>query len=241
MLCIRWRDERDRDARETLIARFLPLARRLAGRYRTSQEPFDDLVQVATVGLIGAVDRFDPDRGAAFASFAIPTILGELKRHFRHVGWSVHVPRRAQELSLLVEQASRGLTHTLGRSPTIEELAEYLEVEVADVLTGLEASMAQYSASLDAPRGGGESGSEPEPLHEAIGRDDDRLGLVDASASLAAAVRQLPPREREALSLRFNDDLTQTEIGERLGCSQMQVSRLLRRAASRMRELADLQ
>ncbi len=239
-LFARWHEQRDVAARDALIGQFLPLARRLASRYSHSQEPYEDLVQVATVGLIGAVDRFDPSRGPAFASFAIPTILGELKKYFRGSGWSVHVPRGAQELSLRVEHASWRLTSMLGRAPSVEQLAEYLEIEVGDVLAGLEASMAQYSTSLDAPGPTGADQIEPEPLGEAIGREDDRFELVEARSSLAAAVPQLPATQRQALSLRFNAGLSQTEIAERLGCSQMQVSRLLRRAATRMRELAAL-
>ncbi len=236
-LFVRWREHGDRRAREELIARFMPLARKLASRYRNPHEPFDDLVQVAVIGLIGAVDRFDPERGAAFSSFAVPTILGELKRYFRGTAWSVHVPRRAQELSLRVDQASRTLAARCGRSPSVHQLAQYLELEVEDVMAGLDASTAHYAASLDAPATPSQEDGTSEALGETMGYDDDRLDLVDAAVSLSCAIRLLPVRERQALDLRVNHQLKQIEIADRLGCSQMQVSRLLKRAAGRVREL----
>jgi RNA polymerase sigma-B factor len=235
-LFARWREHDDRAAREELIERFMPLARKLAARYRNPHESLDDLVQVAALGLIGAVDRFDPERGVAFSSFAVPTILGEIKRYFRSTSWSAHVPRRAQELSLRVEQASRRLTARHGRAPSVPELAQYLELDVEDVLAGLDAGTAHHSTSLDAPVASADD-TERQPLSETIGSDDDRLELVDARVSLSSAIRLLPVREREALSLRLNEQLKQVEIADRLGCSQMQVSRLLRRATTRIREL----
>lgn len=224
----------DARAREELVTRFLPLARKLAARYMNPYEPFDDLVQVASIGLLGAIDRFDPRRGAAFQSFAVPTILGELKRYFRSTGWSAHVPRRAQELALRVDRAVREVSAQTGRTPSVDELARYLELSTEDVLAGLDAGQAHYSISLDARTPGGDG--EPEPLVSGIGTDDQGFGLAETRMSLAAAIRHLPRLEREALSLRLTDDLKQTEIADRLGCSQMQVSRLLRRAAAHVAE-----
>ena len=235
----RWHRFGDQRARQELIARYLPLARKLASRYMSPYEPFEDLVQVASIGLLGAVDRFDPERGVEFSSFAIPTILGELKRYFRSTGWSAHVPRRAQELALQVEKASRQLGNRPGRQPSVAELAQYLELTTEEVITGLDAGAAHYSVSLDAPHPGADGDSDPEPLAEKLGDLDERFGLIDASVSLSAALRHLPRLERQALSLRLRDDMKQTEIADQLGCSQMQVSRLLRRAACRLTELME--
>jgi RNA polymerase sigma-B factor len=225
-------------AREELVERFMPLARRLAGRYGGPQEPLEDLVQVAAVGLLAAIDRFDPDRGVAFPSFAIPTILGELKRYFRNTGWSVHVPRGSQEMALRVSQATRDLTARSGRPPRVAELAEYLEVTSEEVMGGLDAGTAHYAASLDAPLA--TTGSdEPRTLIETMGGTEDGYGLAEMTASLGIAMARLPYLERKALSMRLERDIRQTEIAEELGCSQMQVSRLLRRAAARLREMID--
>lgn len=237
-LALRWREESDWGAREELFERFLPLARKLAGRYTNPHEPLDDLVQVASLGLLGAIDRFDPRRGVGFPAFAIPTILGELKRYFRNTGWSAHVPRGAQEMALRVDRASRQITAQTGRHPRVEELAEYLEVSAEDVLAGLDAGTAHYSVSLDAPVAQAE-GEEPDTLGDSIGRDDDRYRLIETSVSLSSAFARLPYLERRALTLRLEGDMKQTEIARELGCSQMQVSRLLRRAASKLRELTD--
>jgi RNA polymerase sigma-B factor len=239
-LARRWREGGDRAARQELIERFLPLARKLALRYTNPHEPLEDLVQVASLGLVGAVDRFDPSRGIGFPAFAIPTILGELKRYFRNTGWSAHVPRAAQELALRVDRASRQLTVKSGNAPNVHELAQFLELSPEDVLTGLEAGTAHYSVSLDAPSPGGD-GDEPESLGDSIGEADQRYRLVETTVSLSAAAHQLPYLERRALALRLQHDMKQAEIARQLGCSQMQVSRLLRRAASRLRDLTDPQ
>ncbi|MBV9194589.1 MAG: SigB/SigF/SigG family RNA polymerase sigma factor [Solirubrobacterales bacterium] len=231
----RWQKDRDRRAREELIDRFLPLARKLARRYAGPREPFEDLMQVASLGLVKAVDRFDTERGTAFSSFAVPTILGELKRYFRDLGWSVHVPRGAQELALKVEEAQQQLTTRTGRPPSVQELAQYLEMAIEDVLDALETASAHHSTSLDAPRDDGEDDSGS--LADAFGQEDDRYELVDASVTIATAARQLSARERRVLVLRFVEDLTQTQIAEQIGVSQMQVSRILRRALARLREL----
>ncbi len=238
MLLTRWRADGDVAARDALVERYMPLARRLAGRY-AGQEPLEDLVQVAAVGLVCAIDRFDPDRGVAFSSFAIPTILGEIKRHFRNTGWAVHVPRGAQEMALRVTQATREISSRTGRPPLVHELAEYLEVSTEDVLDGLDAGTAHYAASLDEPVAATES-DESRPLVETIPRIEEGYGLVEMSASLADAISRLPHLERRALSMRLERDIKQTEIAAELGCSQMQVSRLLRRGASRVRAMVEL-
>lgn len=162
-LFARWQQDRDQAARDQLVERFLPLARTLARRYTGAHEPFEDLLQVASYGLLKAVDRFDADRGSAFSSFAVPTIVGELKRYFRDLGWSAHVPRGAQELALKVGSAQEKLTTKTRRSPTVAEIAQYVELSIEDVLEGLEAASAHHSSSLDAPHddGDGESGSWP--------------------------------------------------------------------------------
>jgi RNA polymerase sigma-B factor len=238
VLVERWHEDRDAAARDELFERYLPLARRLAARYSNPHEPLEDLVQVASVGLLGAIDRFDPSRGVHFPAFAIPTILGELKRYFRNTGWSAHVPRGAQEMALRVERAIRHMTATTGRHPRVQEVAEYLEVSHEDVLTGLDAGTAHYAVSLDAPLSSAED-EEPDTLGDSLGDVDESYGLIEAKMSLTDAVGRLPHLERKALVLRLERDLKQTEIAEALGCSQMQVSRLLRRAASRLREMTD--
>lgn len=236
-LFIRWRKFEDQAARDELAQRFLPLARNLARRYAGAREPFDDLLQVASLGLVKAIDRFDIDRGAAFSSFAVPTILGELKRYFRDLGWSVHVPRGAQELALKVQEAQERLTTRTGRPPSVNELAEYLELSIEDVLDAIETAAAHHSSSLDAPRDDGddESGS----LVDVLGNDDGRYELVDETVTISAAARQLSVRERKVLALRFVHDLTQTQIADQIGVSQMQVSRILRRALTQLRELTE--
>ena len=233
----RWRRYGDRRARDELIERFLPLARKLARRYVPSSEPYEDLVQVASLGLVKAVERFDPDRGFAFTSFAVPTIVGELKRYFRDTGWALHVDRGAQERARRVLEAQREISGASGRTPTIDEIAQYLEWSQEEVLDGLQTAEAYGTVSLDAPIGSEEDGT-PTRL-EAIGGDDERLALIDERATIFAAAMCLPERERRILFLRFGEDLTQSEIADRIGVSQMQVSRLLRRALQRLRELTD--
>jgi RNA polymerase sigma-B factor len=231
----RWQEDGDRRAREELVQRFMPLARKLARRYNGAREPFDDLLQVACLGLVKAVDRFDLERGTAFSSFAVPTILGELKRYFRDLGWAVHVPRGAQELAVKVEDAQQRMSVRAGRAPTVHQIAQYLELDVADVLDALETARAHHASSLDAPHddGEGESGS----VVDSFGQEDRDLLLADDRVTVGAAARQLSRRERDVLQLRFVEDLTQTEIAEQIGVSQMQVSRILRRAITRLGEL----
>jgi RNA polymerase sigma-B factor len=236
----RWQRDRDRAARDELFRRFLPLARKLASRYANPHEPQEDLVQVASIGLLGAINRFDPDRGVRFSTFAVPTILGELKRHFRNTGWSVHVPRGAQELALRVDRASTQMTAPTGRAPSVAQLAEYMELTIEEVLQGLDAGTAHYAASLDAPVSGADV-DDPESVGDRLGNEDERYALLETRLSLAAATARLPYLERRALSLRVESGYKQTEIAQQLGCSQMQVSRLLRRASSSLRELTDPQ
>jgi len=224
-------------ARDELVRRHLPLARRLALRYQSSHESLDDLVQVANVGLIGAVNRFEPEHGASFIAYATPTILGELKRHFRDTGWSVHVPRGTKDLALKVQHAAIVLTDRHGRSPEVAELADYLELSVERVLEGLETAQAHYSDSIDAPLG--EVDAEAPTLADRLGSMDGGYDLVDTTSALRRGITALPFLEREALTLRISDDLKQSEIARVMGCSQMQVSRLLRRAIDRLRTQLD--
>ncbi len=237
-LALLWQRHGDRTAQAELVARFLPLARRLAGRYKSRHELTEDLVQVASLGLLGAIDRFDPGRGVAFTSFAVPTILGELKRYFRNTGWAVHVPRGAQELALRVDRAATEITARDGRAPRVDELAEYLKLSVEDVLLGLDAATAHHSTSLDAPTAPGDD-DLAQTLGESLGSDDQRFALVETKLSLTDGIARLPYQQRRALSLRIDHDLKQTEIAHQLGCSQMQVSRLLRRAAASLHALTD--
>jgi RNA polymerase sigma-B factor len=235
-LLIRYHREGDLAAREELAERFLPLARDLALRYTYTDEPFDDLLQVASLGLVKAIDRFDPKRGTKFTSYAAPTILGELKRHFRDKGWALHVPRDLQERTLAVSRATETLSKRLGRSPKVREVAAELDLSVEAVLEAQEAAASYEAASLDAPtsREDGESAA----LVDLIGDVDSSYNLVESRDAIAATWRALPEVERQVLELRFMHDLTQREIGERIGYSQMHVSRLLRRALDRLETAA---
>jgi RNA polymerase sigma-B factor len=237
LLFERWRHDRDQRARAELVARFLPLARKLARRYSGAREPFDDLLQVASLGLVKAIDRYDAGRGTAFSSFAVPTILGELKRYFRDLGWAVHVPRGAQELAVKVEEVNHRLTARDGRAPSVQTLAQYMELPIEDVLDALETARAHHAASLDAPHDDGEG--DGSGLVDTFGRLDRSLVSADDRLTVSAAARLLSEREREVLFLRFVEDLTQSEIAARVGVSQMQVSRILSRSLARLRELAD--
>jgi RNA polymerase sigma-B factor len=235
----RWQGDGDRRAREELVHRHLPLARKIASRYARTQEPFEDLVQVASLGLVKAVDRFDASRGVAFASFAVPTILGELKRYFRDKGWAIHLPRGLQELVLKVQAADAKLSSNTGRSPTVDDIALYLEVEAEHVLEALEAMNFRYASSLDAPI---ENGSDDGTLtrHEIVGSDEEGYALAETTASLATSVGDLPVADREVLMLRFKYGMTQRQIAEQIGVSQMQVSRILRRITNGLRETMDI-
>ena len=227
----------DRRAREELIVELLPLARRMARRYHRSSESFDDLLQVANLGLVNAVDRFDPDRGVAFSSFAVPTILGELRRHFRDTGWSVRVPRALHERALRVERVTGELEVRRGRSVTAEEVAGELGLSLEETLEAMEAGQAYGALSMDAPIRS-EDGSH-ESLIDRLGDEDEALTLVEDRATVATAMGQLPVRDRRVLAMRFRQELTQTQIAERVGVSQMQVSRIIRRSLARLRDLAE--
>ncbi len=226
----------DTSAREQLTERYLPLARRLARRYQRSEEPLEDLVQVASLGLLKAIDRFDTGRDVAFSSFAVPTILGELKRHFRDRTWSVRVPRDLQELALRVDRTVAELSLGKHRAPTVAELAEALNVSEEQVLEALRAAGAYHAGSLDAPRPGWAGVDvSGESLADALGEEEDGFKRAEERATLAPLLAHVSSRERLVLTLRFGEDLTQAEIGERIGVSQMQVSRLIRQALIRLR------
>jgi RNA polymerase sigma-B factor len=224
---------RDRHSRNELIESHRALATHLARRYANRGEPLDDLVQVAFVGMLKAVERFDPDRGLEFSTFATATIEGELKRHFRDKTWSVRVPRRSQELHLRLGPTIQELTQRLGRAPRIPEIAEELGIRVEDVLEAMEVGGAYRSASLDAS--GGE-GRESVGLAERLGTVDANYDLVEHRALIERALATLPEREQMILRLRFFDDLTQTEIADQVGVSQMHVSRLLARSLANLRQ-----
>jgi RNA polymerase sigma-B factor len=224
-------------AREQLVCRFLPIARSLAGRYRHAGEPLDDLVQVASVALVKALARFDHDRGVAFPSYAVPTIVGELKRHLRDTRWAAYVPQRMRERVLEVDRAAEALRRSLGRSATVQELAHEVGIEAAEVADALRAATAYDALSLDSPAYGDRA--EPGPsFADSLGFEEERYDVVEDAVTLEAGLRALPPRQRAILRLRFHEDLTQAEIAERLGMSQMHVSRLLRQALDRLREVA---
>jgi RNA polymerase sigma-B factor len=224
----------DRVARETLIVRYMPLARKVARRYWSSSLPNEDLTQVANLALVKAVDRFDPDRGRPFEAFAIPTMLGELRRHFRDSSWAVHVTRGAQERSKTVQDAVKLLSREHGRTPTVQQLALYLEISEEDVLDGLQAAQAYTASSLDAPVQNGEEGETS--LASILGEHDSGYEQVETEILIENALASLTDREQRLLQLRFVEELTQAQIGEQLGVSQMQVSRLLRAALAKLRE-----
>jgi RNA polymerase sigma-B factor len=234
-LFARYRGGGDLAARDELVERFLPLAARLAQRYHRGAEPLDDLVQVASVGLLKAIDRFDPERGTAFSSFAVPTIAGELKRHYRDKGWALKVPRDLQELTQRVGRTTERLVHELGRTPSVAEIADTLGITSEQVLEAREAAIAIAAESLDRP-----AGDDPDaaPVGDTLGAEEPGYLQAEQSATLETMMRVLTDREREVLRLRFAEDLTQSEIGQRLGLSQMQISRLLRRAVTRLGETA---
>jgi len=236
-LLLRYHRHGDQAAREELVARLLPLARRMARRYRRSDEPLDDLIQVATLGLIKAIDRFDPARETAFSSYAVPTMLGELKRYFRDNGWAVHVPRGMQERVMQVDTAVKELSRKLGRSPSAGEVAEQLQLSTEHVLEAMEAASAYDAVSLESYRFGDQG--DGETYAESIGVEDTRFELVEYGATIAPTLAALPARDRIVLHLRFVEDLTQAEIAERVGVSQMHVSRLIRRALERLRTVAE--
>jgi RNA polymerase sigma-B factor len=217
------------------VRRYLPLARGLAARYARTQEPFEDLFQAASLGLVKAIDRFDPERGFAFKSFAVPTIVGELKRHFRDKGWPVHLPRGLQELALRIQDAEVKLSSETGQSPAVADIAKYLDLDIERVVEGLDALSTHHAESMDESiQADFDDGSGTR--HDTIGSEDDRYALVDTTSSLAVAVRRLRKADREVLALRFRDGLNQSQIANQVGVSQMQVSRILRRVNDELRE-----
>jgi RNA polymerase sigma-B factor len=225
---------RDRETRERLIRAYLPLAHSVARRFdRGGRVPLDDLKQIAALGLMKALDRYDPDRGAAFSSFAVPTMEGEIRRYFRDATWTVRPPRELQERALRMERERERLTNDLGRSPTAGELAERIDCTVEEIIDATEAAQARGSESFDRP---GLAPDDGGTLEDHLGTEDAGFAAAEASATLDILLRSISARERLALELRFREDLTQTEIGRRIGCSQMQVSRILRTA---LRELAE--
>jgi RNA polymerase sigma-B factor len=230
-----WRHrDGDQRARETLIERYLPLARRLALRYRRPFEPVDDLVQVASLGLVKAVDRWDPDRGLAFSSYAVPTILGELRRYFRDGTWDVRPPRRLQELCLSLEKAREDLNAATGREPTVAELARRLDRSTEEVVEALQAAEGRRVRSLDVP--GHDEEHHPATADDLTGRNEGGYERGEARATIERLIPILDDREREVLRLRFEEDLRQAEIGKRIGCSQMQVSRIISTSLERLHE-----
>jgi RNA polymerase sigma-B factor len=235
-----WRrltERRDQRARAELVDLYMPLARRMAGRYAGVSEPYDDLLQVASLGLLNAIDRFDVSRGTPFAGFARPTILGELKRHFRDRVWTVRVPRSVHDRLAEVEKATEKLSLELHRPPSAQELADELGIDAAEVLETLEAQHNRRPLSLDAPP----VGEDPDEASGAewVGRPDGNFDLVEERLAVASVLPSLNEREREVLRLRFVEELPQIEIAMRIGCSQMHVSRLLRRSLDKLREEAD--
>ncbi len=229
-----YRDTGSEEARDELIEMYLNLVRYLAHRFRNRGEPVDDLIKVGTIGLIKAIDRFDLERKVEFTTYATPTIVGELKRHFRDKGWAIKVPRRLQELSFKVNRAVEALTQQNQRSPSVADIAEYLEVSADEVLEAMETSEAYNFVSLEGDRSS--SGDDSFSILEYMGEDDHLLDIVDDRATLSAAVKYLSAQEQRILYLRFFRGLTQTEIARQLGISQMQVSRLLRKTLKVLRE-----
>lgn len=224
----------DSRARDELVNRFLPLARRLAARYHGAGEPFDDLLQVASLGLVKAVDRFDHTRGVSFTTYAVPTISGELKRHFRDNSWAVHVPRGMRDRALKVHAAIKELSENTGQRPPSDEVAERLSLSERQVDDALGALGAFDAVSLDGPA---HQGSEPDvqTRGETVGAVDGDYELAEDRATLQAALKQIPSRDRRVLHMRFIEDRTQSDIAAHIGVSQMQVSRILRRALERLR------
>lgn len=231
-----YKEQGDEDARNELVMSHLNLVRFLASKFKNRGEPLDDLVQVGTIGLIKAIDRFDPERGLEFTTYATPTILGEIKRHFRDKGWSVRVPRRLQELSSKVNQATDELTKELQRTPSTEEVASKLDVTVEEALEAMESSSAYSSVPLES--GGSDDDDAPAVIDHYASVDQD-LAASDDRMVIEDTIKEFSPREQEVIRMRFNDNLTQVEIAKRLGVSQVQVSRLLRRTLKKLQEKVD--
>jgi RNA polymerase sigma-B factor len=221
------------EARDELVHLHLPLVEHFARRFRNRGEPYDDLVQVGTIGLIKAIDRFDNDRGVEFSTYATPTIVGEIKRHFRDKGWAIRVPRRLQELRISISNATADLTQDLGRSPTVSELARRVGVTEEEVIEGLESANAYTTLSLDAPESTEDSALS---MIDAIGEIDDALEHVENRETIKPLLEQLDPRAKQILTLRFFRGMTQSQIAAEIGVSQMHVSRLLTRTLAQLRQ-----
>lgn len=229
----RYKENGDLEARDQLIVNHSNLVHYVANKYANRGQDIDDLVQVGQVGLIKAVDGFDPSRGLEFTTYATPTIMGEIKRYFRDKGWSVRVPRRLQDLSIKVNAATEELTREFQRSPSVKEIAEYLGASVDDVLEAMESSSAYSSVSFDAPE---DDDDKTPSLSSRYGEEDKGLVNADDRLDLSDVLRECAPREREILQMRFEENLTQSEIASRLGVSQVQVSRLLRRTLQKLQD-----
>jgi RNA polymerase sigma-B factor len=238
-LFARYRHTGDRRDRDAIVERFMPLARRLAGRYNRRPDSLDDLTQVAALALVKAVDRFDPTRGIAFSSFAVPTIVGEIKRHFRDHGWAVRPPRALAERALRVEATARQFSVEHHRAPTVAELCQRSGLTEEDVLDALHAGRAANASSLDAAVS--RQDEETMSLGDRIGVDDDGYAIAEQRVLLEGLMRGVPTRDREILHMRYFEDMTQAQIGDVFGVSQMQVSRLLRHSIERMQIVADAQ
>jgi RNA polymerase sigma-B factor len=231
-----YHSQRDLGARDELVERYLPLVQSLAKRYSYTSEPMEDLCQVGAIALCKAIDRYRPHAGASFKAYAVPTIVGELRRHFRDTGWALHMPRALQERARTVGVAVNTLSTQLGRSPTIAELAAFSGISREAIIEGLEVRMAYDAKSLDGPA---RSDDEDPGWLARLGADDDGFELVEHQAVLERTMRALPERERMLLRLRFTEDLSQSDIAKRVGVSQMHVSRLLRRALTRLQAVAE--
>jgi RNA polymerase sigma-B factor len=236
-LFARYADRHDPVDRDLLVERFMPLARSLASRYLRRDEPFDDIFQVACLGLLKAIDGFDTARGRAFSSYAVPTIVGEIKRHYRDRTWVVHVPRDLQDLTLAVDRTLQQLERELLRKPTVTEIADKLDVSDEDVLEALQASRAHRVGSLDAPVRDEEDPAST--VGERLGIAEPGFALAESRAMLGRLMTVLSARDRLVLRLRYEHDLTQEQIGERVGISQMQVSRVLRQCIVKLRDVAE--
>ena len=233
----RYKETGDPDAREKLVMGHLNLVRFLANKFKNRGEPLDDLMQVGYLALLKAIDGFDPDRGLEFTTYATPTILGEIKRHFRDKGWNVRVPRRLQELSTKVNDATDALTAELQRPPKVDEVAERLGITVDEVLEAMEASSAYSAVPLESPSTSGGDGEDAPTILDRFAANDEDLDATDDRLDVQKAIAELSPREREVVQMRFEEGLTQIEMAERLGISQVQVSRLLRRTMMKLRDL----
>jgi RNA polymerase sigma-B factor len=226
----------DPSLREELVRTYLPLARTIARRYQSPRVPTEDLVQVAAIGLMKAIDRYEPERGIAFSSYAVPTMVGEVQRHFRDHTWGVRPPRDLQERAQRVLTANRDLSAELGRPPTTGEIATRVRLTLEQVVEALQACQARDTSSLDRPR---RIGEEEDTFADTMGEEDPDFERVEQAVTAEALMAQLDEREREVLRLRFHEDLTQSEIGERIGCSQMHVSRLVRGALAKLSAAAE--